>query len=100
MRTRISIAALLVAVLFAGIAEGQSKPSQAASAITSATTMLNATEAQKSFRGQCFSKARQHRLKAEIQEACAWQIKGWCSSRWWTILVIRARTRGDTRLIC
>lgn len=58
MRTRISIAALLVAVLFAGIAEGQSKPSQAQSAITSAATVLNATEAQKILPGSVFFKGQ------------------------------------------
>jgi hypothetical protein len=56
MRTRMSIATLLVTVLFAGIANGQAKPSQAASSMTSATTILNATEAQKIFPPSVFFK--------------------------------------------
>ena len=58
MRIRISTATLLVAVLFVGIANGQSKPSQAQSASTSAATLLNATEAQKIFPGSVFFKGQ------------------------------------------
>ena len=58
MRTRMSIATLLVTVLFAGIANGQAKPSQTASSMTSATTILNATEAQKIFPGSVFFKGQ------------------------------------------
>jgi hypothetical protein len=56
MRTRMSIATLLLTVLFAGIANGQAKPSQAASSMSSATTILNATEAQKIFPPSVFFK--------------------------------------------
>lgn len=58
MRTCISIATLLVAVSFAGIAGGQSKPSPTQSANTSAATVLSATEAQKVFPGSVFFKGQ------------------------------------------
>jgi len=56
MRTRMSIATLIMTVLFAGIANGQAKPSQTASSMTAATTILNATEAQKIFPPSVFFK--------------------------------------------
>jgi hypothetical protein len=56
MRTRMSIATLLVTVLFAVSANGQAKPSQAPSSMTSASTILNATEAQKIFPPSVFFK--------------------------------------------
>lgn len=60
MRTRILIpmAALLATVLSAGIAKGQSKPSQAESAIIPPAAILNATEAQKIFPASVFFKGQ------------------------------------------
>jgi hypothetical protein len=56
MKTRMLIVTSVVTVLFAGIANGQAKPSQAASSTASATTILNATEAQKIFPPSVFFK--------------------------------------------
>jgi hypothetical protein len=58
MKTRISIASLFLAVLFAGIVDGQSKPAQTESATSSPATILNATEAQKIFPGSVFFKGQ------------------------------------------
>jgi hypothetical protein len=58
MRTRLLIATLLVTGLFAGTVDGQSKPSQAESAIVSTATILNATEAQKIFPASVFFKGQ------------------------------------------
>jgi hypothetical protein len=57
MRPRILIATLLVTALPSGIVNGQSKPSHAESAITTAT-ILNATEAQKIFPTSVFFKGQ------------------------------------------
>lgn len=58
MRTRGLISTLLLTVSFSGIANGQSKPAQAASAISSSTTVLNAAEAQKIFPTSVFFKGQ------------------------------------------
>jgi hypothetical protein len=58
MRPRSLIAALLATFLSAGTVNGQLKPSQAESANTSPTTILNATEAQKIFPTSVFFKGQ------------------------------------------
>ncbi len=54
MKTRILIATLLASLSFAGIVNGQSKPSQT----SGAATVLNATEVQKIFPGSVFFKGQ------------------------------------------
>ena len=58
MKTRILIATLLASLSFAGIVNGQSKPSQTEAAPSAAATVLNATEAQKIFPGSVFFKGQ------------------------------------------
>jgi hypothetical protein len=58
MKTHRLIASLFVTVLSSVIVNGQLKPSQAESAITSPATILNATEAQKIFPTSVFFKGQ------------------------------------------